>query len=96
MTNPVNNTPALNRPKASREVIDLVQSLFRELSDHARAINAVVAGPLPVRPYLKAELPAAADFIDHIAAVIDEAGGYTIAFSDGTNWRRVQDRVIVS
>ncbi|MCP4612093.1 MAG: hypothetical protein GY845_25630 [Planctomycetes bacterium] len=28
--------------------------------------------------------------------VSDETGGATLAFSDGTNWRRVQDRAIVS
>lgn len=28
--------------------------------------------------------------------VSDETGGATIAFSDGTNWRRVQDRAIIS
>lgn len=28
--------------------------------------------------------------------VSNETGGATIAFSDGTNWRRVQDRVVVS
>jgi hypothetical protein len=28
--------------------------------------------------------------------VSDEAGGATPAFSDGTNWRRVSDRAIVS
>lgn len=28
--------------------------------------------------------------------VSDATGGATLAFSDGTNWRRVQDRVIVS
>ena len=28
--------------------------------------------------------------------VSDETGGATMAFSDGTNWRRVQDRAIVS
>ena len=28
--------------------------------------------------------------------VSDESGGATVAFSDGTNWRRVQDRAIVS
>lgn len=31
-----------------------------------------------------------------LIAVSDETGGYTIAFSDGTDWRRVQDRAIVS
>lgn len=28
--------------------------------------------------------------------VYDEAGGATVAFSDSTNWRRVQDRAIIS
>ena len=31
-----------------------------------------------------------------LIAVTGEVGGYTVAFSDGTNWRRVQDRAIVS
>jgi len=28
--------------------------------------------------------------------VSNETGGATLAFSDGTNWRRVQDRAVVS
>jgi len=28
--------------------------------------------------------------------VTDEAGGAVMAFSDGTNWRRVTDRAVVS
>lgn len=28
--------------------------------------------------------------------VSDETGGFTMAFTDGTNWRRVQDRAVVS
>ena len=28
--------------------------------------------------------------------VSDETGGATMAFADGTNWRRVQDRAIIS
>lgn len=31
-----------------------------------------------------------------IIYVSDETGGATLAFSDGTNWRRVQDRAVVS
>ena len=31
-----------------------------------------------------------------VVFVTDEAGGATLAYSDGTNWRRVQDRTIVS
>jgi hypothetical protein len=52
----------------------------------------------------KANLPNAADWGSNIPTmpfsgivyVYDEVGGPTLAFSDGTNWRRVQDRNIVS
>lgn len=36
------------------------------------------------------------DAFSSLVFVYDEAGGPTLAFSDGTNWRRVQDRAIVS
>jgi hypothetical protein len=31
-----------------------------------------------------------------LIAVPDESGGFTLAFSDGQDWRRIQDRNIVS
>lgn len=46
--------------------------------------------------YTVATLPAAATYPRAIVFVSDEAGGATLAFSDGTNFRRVQDRAIVS
>lgn len=52
--------------------------------------------PLPLMPYTVATLPSASVWINSLVAVSDETGGYTLAFSDGTNWRRVQDRAIVS
>jgi hypothetical protein len=45
---------------------------------------------------LVANLPSAANLEGHILYVSDESGGATVAFSDGTDWRRVQDRAIVS
>lgn len=47
-------------------------------------------------PYTVATIPAAATHDFSLIFVSDETGGATIAFSDGTNWRRVQDRTIVS
>lgn len=38
----------------------------------------------------------AADWEGAVIYVSNETGGKTLAFADGTNWRRVQDRVIVS
>ena len=64
--------------------------------------------PLKVQAYSVADLATATlsparwgeltaqDAFSSIVFVYDETGGPTLAFSDGTDWRRVQDRVIVS
>lgn len=52
-----------------------------------------INGALP--NFAKASLPSAA-VIGAMIYVTDETGGATPAFSDGTNWRRVADRAIVS
>lgn len=56
--------------------------------------------PFQIPTYTVATLPTATSWADtaftSLVGVSDETGGYTVAFSDGTNWRRVQDRVIVS
>lgn len=64
----------------------------------------VGSGPLQVQGYAKASLPSAAssgststdDPYSSLIFVRDETGGAVLAFSDGTNWRRVTDRAIVS
>lgn len=43
-----------------------------------------------------AQLPNAAKYEGCLVYVSNESGGKTVAFSDGTNWRRVQDRAICS
>ena len=50
--------------------------------------------PTNLKSYTVATLPTgvAGDLI----FVSDETGGATLAFSDGTDWRRVQDRAVVS
>ena len=56
-----------------------------------------VAGPVRVGASAKAALPGAA--VAGAGAVLlvpDEAGGAVLAFSDGTDWRRVTDRAVVS
>lgn len=61
-------------------------------------------GPLFVRAYQVSTLPPAADYFNSdatlgfmvVVGVTNETGGATLAFSDGTNWRRVQDRNVVS
>jgi hypothetical protein len=51
-------------------------------------------GPLPA--YNVADLPAAANHPKSLVYVNDEAGGAIPAFSDGTDWRRLSDRAVVS
>lgn len=55
------------------------------------------AGPVRVASYTVSGLPgAAASGAGAIAHVSNEAGGAVLAFSDGTSWRRVTDRAVVS
>ena len=49
-----------------------------------------------VKTYTVATVPTASSYPRGLIYVSDETGGATIAFSDATNWRRVQDRAIVS
>ena len=56
----------------------------------------LVTGPMFLKSYTVATLPSASSYETAIIYVSDETGGATLAFSDGTNWRRVQDRAIVS
>ncbi len=61
----------------------------------------VGSGPFMVRGYTVASVPPAASHSDNntfssLVYISDETGGATLAFSDGTNWRRVQDRTIIA
>ncbi len=68
--------------------------------------NRLGQGVTGVQGYNKANLPSAGDWgsvstspgesFSSLIFVYDEAGGAVLAFSDGTNWRRVTDRAIVS
>ncbi len=62
-----------------------------------KGAGRVVADKAVVLPtYTVAGVPAAAGHARGLIYVSNEAGGAVVAFSDGTNWRRVTDRAIVS
>ena len=48
------------------------------------------------KTYTVATLPSAASYPRGVIYVSNETGGATIAFSDGSVWRRCQDRAVVS
>jgi hypothetical protein len=61
------------------------------------AVKLDVAGSIRCASIAKASLPSAgASGAGALLHVPDEAGGAVMAFSDGTNWRRVTDRAIVT
>jgi hypothetical protein len=56
-----------------------------------------VDGPVRVKSYTVATVPSASSSgAGAIVYVSDESGGAVLAFSDGTNWRRVTDRAAIS
>ena len=91
--------PILSSPPSHIEKLDSygwrewLNSVFNRLGD----------GPFSITGFTVAGLPNAtengttgSDPFSSIIFVSDETGGAVLAFSDGTNWRRVTDRAIVS
>jgi hypothetical protein len=72
-------------------LVSLVNSLINELREHAYAIDSG-----QILEVAKADLPSAATHKGRLIMVTNDVGGYTPAFSDGTNWRRTADRNIIS
>jgi hypothetical protein len=64
----------------------------------ATTAAAFSAAGTPIAPsYIVAEVPAAAtEGAGALIFVTDETGGATLAYSDGTDWRRTADRAVVS
>jgi hypothetical protein len=60
------------------------------------AVKLDVDGPIRTKSYTVAGVPAASAGAGQMIFVSDEAGGATLAFSDGTDWRRVADRAMIS
>lgn len=72
---------------------DLVQKITFEWESYFRRLGERVSS-LP--SFTVASLPSAADNPRMLIYVSNETGGSVPAFSDGTNWRRVTDRAVVT
>jgi hypothetical protein len=62
----------------------------------APRVKLDVSGPVAVGSYSVATVPSAALGAGQIIYVSSESGGATLAFSDGTSWRRTTDRAVIS
>lgn len=60
------------------------------------AVKLDVDGPVRAKSYTVAGVPAASAGAGQMIFISNEAGGATLAFSDGTSWRRVADRAVIS
>jgi hypothetical protein len=87
---------------ATSEDVDLV---FRNMAGGAPVAESfriksdksiVLSGPAVLKSYTVATLPTASSYTGGMIYVSDESGGSIPAFSDGTDWRRVTDRAVVS
>jgi len=58
--------------------------------------QVVSAAPIVLPTYTVVGVPSAATHVRGLIYVSNETGGAVPAFSDGTNWRRVTDRAIIS
>ena len=87
--NPIVDTPVIGQKVVEGEKFSAqVQSLLESIE--------LIINSGKVNEYTVATVPDATKNTGSLIAVTNETGGYTTAFSDGTNWRRSQDRNVIS
>lgn len=111
MANKVSPSPRLPLPisltsieSISSFMTTFIQQSINELREHATRLNNVLVAdgteaaraPVILKTYIKTALPDAVKYVNGMIIVSNDVGGLTPAFSDGTNWRRVADRNIIS
>jgi len=76
----------------------LVEAIRWRATDRATVCaGAVIAGgPVVLPSFTVGTVPSASLWTRGLIYVSDDVGGATPSFSDGTNWRRVADRAVVS
>lgn len=65
-------------------------------SDGTAVCKLDVDGPVRVKSFTVAAVPAASAGAGQIIYISNETGGAVLAFSDGTNWLRVTDRAVIA
>jgi len=85
--------PNIFTPRPAREAPGWAAKLTQDI---VQWVDQVRRGPQPLSSYTVAGLPDATRNARAIIYISDETGGAVPAFSDGTNWRRMTDRNVVS
>lgn len=96
MSRQVNNPTGWNKIRPNEWRVGGFAMYFMGIERFCQQVYENLSGIKEQRSFTVATLPAASDYEACTIYVSDETGGATLAFSDGTNWRRVQDRAVVS
>jgi hypothetical protein len=67
-----------------------------QTSDAYLSLTGQAPAAYVLKSYTVTTLPSASMYLAGLIFVSNETGGATVAFSDGTSWRRCQDRAVVS
>lgn len=92
MAQPISLLPGIQLVDASGRLTRDGFNLFQALVNQANATMTVV----PVPEYTVAGVPDASSYPASSLIVSNEAGGRTLATSDGVVWRRVSDGAVIS
>lgn len=74
----------------------IIASASAELDLGGLTGEDITASELTLPSYTVSTVPTASASTAQIIFVSDETGGATLAYSDGSNWRRLQDLAIIS
>ena len=98
----INNITYLGKIRPSEWRLNSISKYLTDLELFVKQVYENLTGVGDAKSYTVATLPDPTSYNPEINGraayvyVSDESGGSTLAFSDGTNWRRTQDRAIVS
>lgn len=98
----INNVTYLNKVRPTEWRVNSKSKYLSDLELFIKQVYENLTGINEAKAFTVATLPDPASYDPELGGraafiyVSDESGGSTLAFSDGTNWRRVQDRTIVS
>jgi len=92
-----NNFGLVSASATTKENIGLITaSVTAELDLGGLTGEEINASELTLPSYTVSTVPTASASTAQIIFVSDETGGATLAYSDGSNWRRLQDLAIIS
>ena len=89
LSNPSHGDTLVNDADEATPVLQLY------LDEITERLNTLLGDRIPLESYTVAGVPPVSEGIG-VIFVSDESAGATMAFSDGTNWRRTSDRAIIS